>query len=468
MTDEERPAQRTLREQPCTEFPLPAEVPQRGLGSILLLTAATAVVPGLAHLRADRTATGTTLLSAGYGVATVVLAFAFTFRDRLPALAVQPSWLIVLCSLASAGAAAWAILVLRSYTVLHPAGLPAGKRVAGALLASVLALTAAAPFAATARYAYLQYDLVTDVFQDGAGDPHAWPAAPPAAAAVNPLARLHRLNVLLLGGDDGPGRFGLRTDTLVLASVNTATGRTALLSLPRNLEGVPFPPGTPMRARFPHGFDNLINALWGYGAAHPELVPGSRRPGPDLVKAAVGQVLGIPVHHYVLVNMSAFATLVDAVGGVRVNVAEPVRWGETGVVLQPGVHRLTGAQALVYARSRTGTSDYTRMSRQRCLLGRLARQANPITILTRYHRLARAAKQLVSTDIPRQLLPALVDLAPLVRTAPISSVTFIPPAVKPWQADWARIRELTRAVIEESDRTAIPKSAAVSFDDACS
>ena len=67
-------------------------------------------------------------------------------------------------------------------------------------------------------------------------------------------------NVLLLGGDAGPGRWGMRTDTMILVSIHEASGRTALVSIPRNLRGLQWPPGTPLAARFPDGFDAVRRA----------------------------------------------------------------------------------------------------------------------------------------------------------------------------------------------------------------
>ena len=61
-------------------------------------------------------------------------------------------------------------------------------------------------------------------------------------------------NVLLLGGDAGPGRWGLRTDTMIVVCIHEATGRTALISIPRNLQRLQFPPGTPARRRVPRRF----------------------------------------------------------------------------------------------------------------------------------------------------------------------------------------------------------------------
>ncbi len=61
--------------------------------------------------------------------------------------------------------------------------------------------------------------------------------------------------MLLLGGDSGPDRSGLRPDSLTVASIDKDTGRTVLVGLPRNLQDVPFPKGSVMRKEFPDGFD---------------------------------------------------------------------------------------------------------------------------------------------------------------------------------------------------------------------
>ena len=86
----------------------------------------------------------------------------------------------------------------------------------------------------------------------------------------------------MLGSDAGSDRTGMRTDTVIVASIDTKTGRTVLFSLPRNLQGVPFPAGTPQAAAYPNGYrcpdqSCMLNALWQFGVEHRESTTRRRR-----------------------------------------------------------------------------------------------------------------------------------------------------------------------------------------------
>lgn len=419
------------------------ESPDRrpGTGTALALAAVSIVVPGTAHLRAGRRVVGGLLLGCYLVAAAVAVALLLTRRQMLLRFVVQPRWLTGIQIAAVVAALAWVLLVWRSYRVLRPQPLPAPRRVLAGLTVGVLCLVACVPFAAASRYAGVQRDLVTSVFNND--DTHD-------SGGASPWGGKQRVNILLIGGDAGKDRSGVRTDSVTLASVNTRTGAAVLLGLPRNMEHVPFPAG-PARDRFPDGFprypapgyEGLLNEIYRYGREHPHLVPGSAQPGADLLKGVVGQVLGVHVDYYVLVNMWKFADIVDAIGGLKLRIAHPIPYGERGQVLTPGYRRLNGAQVLWYGRSRTNSSDYVRMGRQKCVLAALAEQASPQTVLRRFQSLASATKHTVSTDIPQQRLPDLVDLAAKIRKADIRSLMFVPPRVDPADPDWAKIRSET-------------------------
>jgi LCP family protein required for cell wall assembly len=250
-----------------------------------------------------------------------------------------------------------------------------------------------------------------------------------------------RLNILLLGGDGGVGRTGIRTDTVVLLSVDTHTGRAVMFSLPRNMMYARFPAGSPLAAQFPDGFTGpgdpsswMLNAVYGQvPALYPGLLGKSDNEGADALKLAVGGSLGVPVDYYVLVNLLGFQRIVDAMGGVTVNINEPVAInGDTdrGIpptgYLQPGPHQhLDGFHALWFSRGRWGSDDYQRMLRQRCMVNALISEADPVTLVRNYLDLARTTKDIVRTDIPRDLLPALVDLGLKVKEHRVRSIAFV-------------------------------------------
>ena len=165
---------------------------------------------------------------------------------------------------------------------------------------------------------------------------------------------------------------------------------------------------------------------------HPGVLGRTDNEGADAIKLAVSGALGLRVDYYVLVNLAGFQQLVDAMGGITVNINEPVPIGGNTDAhippddyLQPGPdQRLNGFQALWFTRGRYGSTDYHRMARQRCAINAIVEEASPITMLKRYTRLATASKEIVRTDIPRKLLHAFVDLANEVKGKPIKSVSF--------------------------------------------
>jgi LCP family protein required for cell wall assembly len=244
---------------------------------------------------------------------------------------------------------------------------------------------------------------------------------------------LERLNILLLGSDAGLGRTGVRTDTMILASLDPKTGDAALLSVPRNFAQVPLPDSVDIWDC--NCFPDIINALYRYAEEHPDSFAGPIPPGATAIKGAIGELLGLPVHYYALVALDGFVDMVDALGGVTITVTErvyddayPKEGGGTEVIdFVPGVYTFDGHDALAYARSRQASDDYNRMGRQRCVLEALAAQADPLSLLRGFPAIADAIKRSVDTDIPLDAMPSLVELATLVDTERAISIPFVPP-----------------------------------------
>lgn len=330
--------------------------------------------------------------------------------------------------------ALWMMLIVRTYARHRAGTVSPGVRIGGAVGVAVMCLAVTAPMAVGARYALVTRDVIQSVFHD-----HG--ATTPNASAANPWGKTKRVNVLLLGGDGAVHRAGVRTDSVILASINTVTGKATLFSLPRNLQQVPFKPGSKLAELYPNGFtdgtpDNaefFLNAVYrNVPAVHPGVLGKSDNEGADAVKLAVSGALGIPVDYYVLVNLSGFQQLVDAMGGITVNINERVPIGGAtdehrlpDGYLEPGPNqRLNGFNALWFTRGRYGSTDYKRMERQRCAINAIAAEASPAKMLTRYTKLAKASKEIVRTDIPAKLLPAFVSLAGKVKGKPIRAVGF--------------------------------------------
>ncbi|GLW11166.1 hypothetical protein Misp01_62940 [Microtetraspora sp. NBRC 13810] len=418
----------------------------------IVLTLGSAVFWGLAHLATWRRTTGLLLLGAETFLVLTGYLLVTRFQMRLLALAVQPGWLTALSIGLLVLGAAWAAIIIRSYTLVRPAGRSGRARAAGAVLAGLLCVAVMTPLAYAARMAHVSRDLVLSIFGTG-------------TAPTGPWEGERRVNVLLLGGDSAPNRYGVRTDSITLATIDVRTGRTVLFGLPRNLQRIPLPEG-PARDRFPYGFTGdppaspgIINELFQYAEDHPEIVPhapaGSR--GPTLLKETVAGILGLPVHYYALVDMKGFAALIDAIGGVTVTVKSPIVYGRQHEGYIPaGTRKLSGEAALWFGRSRTDSDDYSRMSRQKCLLHAVARQADPATLLRSFDRLAGAAEQAVSSDIPPSLLPHLIELSGKVRGSHITSLQFVPPLINTADPDYDLIRRKVTETLSKPHHTPRP------------
>ncbi|MGP4025403.1 LCP family protein [Actinomadura sp. 3N407] len=425
----------------------------RRLAEALLIAAASPALPGVAHLRAGRVRLGSALIGAQAVLLTAAAICAGHGRSLFLELSVRPGWLLALTAGSTVLAALWAGLIVHSYAVLAPDGLPPLWRLAGGTTVSVLCLLVIVPPLTAAHYGHLQRGLVTSLFTDDRDAAGAGGGAAAPRAADDPWARIPRLNVLLIGGDADVGRPGIRTDSMTLASIDTGTGNTVLLSLPRNLQHVPVWSGS---ERVPYPSEALLNAVYLDGKRRPGVLAGDghvRDPGAELLKRTVAHILGRPVPYYAMVDMRSFRQIVDAVGGVRVCVADAVpvpRQQVPSGVLEPGCRTLSGREALWYGRSRTGSSDFDRMGRQKCLMWALAHQAGPLTVLRSFERLTRVFKDSVSTDLPRRLLPPLVELAAKVRNAEITSLQFVPPLISTGRPDYAEIRRMAARAVRDS------------------
>lgn len=425
----------------------------RGLIAALGLTLASTVIWGVAHVRAGRHGAGALLFS----VFALLVAFAVIVRVgvRRPdweQIAVHPDWLFAILIALLVLALVWITVVIRSYQVVCPARLDVLPRAAGVLAVTLLCAAVCTPFVYAAVRTYSLREMLTSISH--------------SSRAESPWNGRRRVNILLIGSDAAAGRDGTRTDSVTLASTDTRTGDTVLLGVPRNLEHVPLPAG-PARERFPNGFTGdgpqtpgLLNEIFQYAEDHPELVPGvpDKQRGPNLLSRTVSGIIAQPVDYYIVIDMFGFADLVDAMGGVKLQITQAIPYGLQGGVLQPGYRTLSGKDALWYGRSRTDSDDYARMARQKCLLRAVARQADPIKILTKFDALVSAAKRTISTDIPTRLFPALVSLAGKVREgARISSLSFVPPLIHTGDPNYALIRALAAKAIGDGQRTVTPQ-----------
>ncbi|WP_246078807.1 LCP family protein [Modestobacter excelsi] len=431
--------------------------PAHGFGTALALTVAGTVVPGVAYLASGRRRLGAVVLVLFLVLVGGAVWLATGGRRDVVHLAVDSTALLWLIGGAVLLALLWLVVVVTGYRALLPRGTRGWQRALGGLVVLLLCAAVAAPAAAVVRIADAQRDLVDSVFDDG----DSATVARPTDTSV-PFDGKQEINVLLLGGDGGAGREGVRTDTVIVANVQVATGATTLFSLPRNLENLPFPADSPLAALYPNGFtagsesESLLNAVYRNGpAAHPDVLGPTDDPGADFLKLGVGEALGLDIDYYLLVNLDGFSRLVDALGGITLNVNYyvPVN-GDTATGALPDAYiapgpdqHMTGTRALDFARGRYGLSDYLRMDRQRCVLQAIVDAADPVTLLRQYQDLARTTQDIVSTDVPSAVLGDVVDLAFDVKSAGIRSVVFDDTVINPAYPDYPKIRSLVQQAL---------------------
>jgi LCP family protein required for cell wall assembly len=292
------------------------------------------------------------------------------------------------------------------------------------------------------------------------------PAPTPEPTAVPKWAKDGRLNLLLIGSDAGPDRWLLRTDTVLVLSVDAATGRAALFGIPRNMVGVPLPPesaGAFSDGRFP----GMLNALYVYAWGHPRSFPGGEARGFRAVAGAVQELVGVPLDGAIAVNLHGFVRLVDAMGGLWIDVPERViderypKEDGSGLIrldIRPGCQHLDGSMALAYARSRHQDSDYGRMRRQQVVLRALRSQLDPIALLPQVPELLSIARDDLWTSIPRAAIPSMAELAARVDGDTIQSILFAPSRY-PSHLDDAgidRIRKVVRGIFDGPVPAATP------------
>ena len=197
----------------------------------------------------------------------------------------------------------------------------------------------------------------------------------------------HYTNIVLLGSDKRPASGAWRTDSIIIVSVDPEGNVVRLLSLPRDL-WVYIPD---------HGYNRINTAdLWG------EL--DKKGTGPDRVKQTIHYNLGIPIHYYVRVDFQGFMKIIDAVGGIDVDVECPL----SDINLPAGLHHMDGKAALRYARSRKSTNDFDRGRRQRKVLMALWDQALTLDIIPKLPELWRAMSSSFQTDMS---LEQVINLA---------------------------------------------------------
>ncbi len=438
--------------------------------------ALSALLPGAGQLAAGRRRRAVPYLAFTLATIGVAVWAAMLGRVELLELAVQPAWLTAAVVAIAVSLVVRVAAAIDAYGCVRPfTGRPAGASVAGVVVLALVVGLLVVPHVQAAWDAIAQRELVTNVFADepvlpvepgplpSSSEPSPTPTASASAASTSArpsprslssaaLGHDGRFTVLLLGSDAGPSRTGARTDTMVLLSIDPRRRTAVMIGVPRNLARIPFPAG-PMRDRFPNGFDNIANAVYGYGTSHPSWFGHVKDPGATATEQAVAAATGLEIDDWAMVDLRGVVGVVSALGGVTMDIPEslsdrvsPYLDGGASISadIRPGRQHLTPNEVYVYIRSRHADSDYQRMRRQRCVLEAMGHQLTGPRLVTIYPGLAGAVSRYVTTDIPRSRLPALVQLGSALRTSRVRTLLLVPPLMDPRNPDYAQIRALVR------------------------
>lgn len=285
------------------------------------------------------------------------------------------------------------------------------------------------------------------------------PAPTPTPVPVPAWAADGRLNLLLVGSDAGPGRWLARMDSISILSVDIASGRAAVFSLWRYTANVPLPPES--ADAFEDGrFPDYLNALYVYAMGHPEQFPGGEARGFRATAGAIQELIGQRLDGAVALNLNGFVDLVDAVGGLWIDIpfavqdpryALPDGSGYKEVSFRTGCQLLSGERALEYARTRHQDSDWGRMRRQQRVIVALARQLDPIALVTKVPDLLEIASDNLWTTIEPNEIADLAVLAARVDTSHVITYSFWPPTT-PQALDTAgieHVREVVATIFDE-------------------
>jgi LCP family protein required for cell wall assembly len=287
-----------------------------------------------------------------------------------------------------------------------------------------------------------------------------------------------RYNFLVLGVDTDPQRvkesMGARPDTMQVISVDANTGKVLSFGFPRDMHNIPFPASSPMHKIYPNGYTESSADYCGEWAClntvyvdaeenHASLYPKAKElnvsPGIFAMMDAAEGMTGLKMQFYAVVDMTGLQHLIDALGGVDINVPERVGIANMGVPdsqvkywINAGQQHLDGWHALWFARSRhAATGDYDRMNRQQLLMQALQKQMNPFNVLSKFQEISKAGGQVLTTNIPQPMFGTLANLAMKAKTAGYVGVSFNPVSpqfkIDPHDPNYTKIREFINSKI---------------------
>ncbi len=209
-----------------------------------------------------------------------------------------------------------------------------------------------------------------------------------------------RLNIMLMGVDERNEDVG-RSDTLIVASFDANQDSVSLLSIPRD---------TRVKIKR-HGYDK-INAAYAYG-------------GEKLSKNTVEQFLGIDINHYVIVNTHSFVDMIDAIGGIDIDVEKRMQyedpWDDDGglvIDLKPGLQHMDGKTAVTYVRYRDEEGDAGRVRRQQNFIRACFDKLSSPSMVIKLPEIIKEARKAVRTDLS---VSQMIEIAKTLKNAEDSS-----------------------------------------------
>lgn len=481
-----RGGRRTVRRELSSGF-------KRALGLTVLGTA----IPG-AGLTQTRSRRWGWMLLTGFLVGIVGIAWFVLSRGVTKAgllLASKTSYLLAFAVVLAVVGVVWCASIIATAVLARPRSLDRTRTRLLALLTTAMVVVVGGTTLKGAEYALIGRDTVDSIFGGGSNKPGE---GAQVAEGEDPWADTPRVNILLLGSDAGVDRTGTRTDSMVVASIDTKTGRTVLISLPRNLQDAPLPEDSDLRKLYPSGVYGqpscirleeearvhgtrtdycLLNAIWTEAdqlrANDPTAFAGSEVPGRDQIRDVISEIVGLEIDHTVIIDLKGFQDLINAMGGVTINVKLagpngdiPIPYGRelgggrySAYFEKAGEQKLSGYQALWYARTRADGMDDNRQVRQRCVIRAVVEQVNPVTMVAKFPDIAKIAKNNIWTDIPQANLDAFVELVERVQKSKTVGVSLTSAAgIDAVNPDYDLVRQKVQKAINPPKTTPKPSS----------
>ena len=263
------------------------------------------------------------------------------------------------------------------------------------------------------------------------------------------LVATDKATIMIMGVDEREGDVG-RSDTLMVATIDPVRNETSLLSIPRDT-----------RVAIPRNGYDKINAAYAYG-------------GEKLTQRTVEDFLGVRIDHYVIINTHAFQKIVDAIGGIDIDVEKRMDyedpWDDDGgliIDLRPGLQHMDGKTAVTYVRYRDEEGDIGRVKRQQKFMRACVDAVTTPAILPRLPAIISSVIDSVKTDLSvRQMLEFIGTLkesqAKGLRTEMVPGRPLYIDEVSYWIPDMAQLRRgmasALGVTLSSSDRTRMERA----------